>query len=256
MSDDLGDTWQVLDIKDKWPLPYARGLAIKADDPLVLFAGCGQATTGERGHVLRTTDYGQRWEVLALPTPANATLWVLPRIPPVPTASSRSRCWARCTSARTPVAPGAKLRVTSARSGQQFGCRTDIQIAAGVTAIEDNSMKDFSGRIAVVTGGDFGMGRELVRQLVAEGCAIARPTISSVTYSQPVNAPKPQRHRGTGLKSDARLFAFVGLDLCADHMGGCDLHLTSPRRHRLCSPASWLISRSDNVADRADSRHD
>ena len=75
MSDDLGDTWQVLGIKDKWPLPYARGLAIKADDPRVLFAGCGQTTTGGCGHVLRTTDYGQRWEVLALPTPANATLW-------------------------------------------------------------------------------------------------------------------------------------------------------------------------------------
>ena len=75
MSDDLGDTWQVLGIKEKWPLPYARGLAVKVDDPRVLFAGCGQTTTGESGHVLRTTDYGQRREVLVLPTPANATLW-------------------------------------------------------------------------------------------------------------------------------------------------------------------------------------
>ena len=32
-------------------------------------------------------------------------------------------------------------------------------------------MKDFSGKIGVVTGGGSGMGRELVRQLVAEGCA-------------------------------------------------------------------------------------
>ena len=34
-------------------------------------------------------------------------------------------------------------------------------------------MKDLAGRIAVVTGGGSGMGRELVRQLVAEGCNVS-----------------------------------------------------------------------------------
>ena len=40
-------------------------------------------------------------------------------------------------------------------------------------------MKDFAGRIAVVTGGASGMGRELVRQLVAEGCDVSMCDMSA-----------------------------------------------------------------------------
>src|SRR5262249_40259928 len=73
-SDNLGDTWQPLGIREKWPLPYARGMAVKADNPGVLFAGCGETTTGETGHVLRTTNFGETVESLPLPTPPNATV--------------------------------------------------------------------------------------------------------------------------------------------------------------------------------------
>ena len=77
LSDDLGDTWHHAGTKDKWPLPSARGMAGKPDDPGVLYAGCGETTTGEAGYVLRTTDFGQRWKTLPFPAPANATIWGL-----------------------------------------------------------------------------------------------------------------------------------------------------------------------------------
>ncbi len=45
-------------------------------------------------------------------------------------------------------------------------------------------MQDFAGRIAVVTGGGTGMGRELVRQLVAEGCNVAMCDVSARAMSE------------------------------------------------------------------------
>jgi NAD(P)-dependent dehydrogenase (short-subunit alcohol dehydrogenase family) len=65
-------------------------------------------------------------------------------------------------------------------------------------------MKDFSGRIAVVTGGGSGMGCELVRQLLAEGCHVAMCDVSARRLAETV-----QSCQSAGLPQGVRLTAHV-----------------------------------------------
>jgi NAD(P)-dependent dehydrogenase (short-subunit alcohol dehydrogenase family) len=47
-------------------------------------------------------------------------------------------------------------------------------------------MQDFAGKMAVVTGGGTGMGRELARQLIAEGCSVAMCDVSAKNMAETI----------------------------------------------------------------------
>jgi NAD(P)-dependent dehydrogenase (short-subunit alcohol dehydrogenase family) len=70
-------------------------------------------------------------------------------------------------------------------------------------------MKDFAGKTAIVTGGGTGMGRELVRQLVAEGCNVATCDVSASNMAETVElcqaARPPQGTRVTAHVADVSI---------------------------------------------------
>ena len=65
-------------------------------------------------------------------------------------------------------------------------------------------MKELSGRIAVVTGGGSGMGRELVLKLIAEGCNVAMCDVSQRGLSETERAVT-----AAGLPQGARLTSHI-----------------------------------------------
>ena len=134
-SDDRGETWTPIGVKSRWPLPYARGIAVKPDEPRVLFAGCGETTTGETGAVLRSDDGGQTWKSLPLPGRPNATMWGLATHPADP-----ARIVAFTLFGEVYVERGRRRVVAQDRPRVRRDSRGGL--AAGVTAPARRSSRD------------------------------------------------------------------------------------------------------------------
>ena len=85
------------------------------------------------------------------------------------------------------------------------------------------AMESFTGKLAVVTGGGSGMGRELTRQLAAQGCSVAACDLNPDTMIQTVALAQPEAPPGvrvTGhacdVADEAQVLRFRD-DLLAEH---------------------------------------
>ncbi|MBP6013573.1 MAG: SDR family NAD(P)-dependent oxidoreductase [Alphaproteobacteria bacterium] len=109
-------------------------------------------------------------------------------------------------------------------------------------------MKEFNGKIAVITGGGTGMGRELAKQLVAEGCTVAMCDVSAENMAETKRLCQTNAPQGTrvttfvaDVSNEEQILKFrdaVARELDTDHIhllfnnagiGGGPSFINSPR---------------------------
>ena len=83
-STDDGLTWGPVAVGRQVSIPYCRAVAVKADDPQVVYMGNGESAFGGLGALHRSRDRGQTWETLSVPAKPNGTVWNLASHPSDP----------------------------------------------------------------------------------------------------------------------------------------------------------------------------
>ena len=71
-STTAGETWQRLGVRQHFPYAYTRAIAVKADNPRVIFVGHGDTASPTIGSVQRSTDGGKTWNTLPLSAEPNS----------------------------------------------------------------------------------------------------------------------------------------------------------------------------------------
>jgi photosystem II stability/assembly factor-like uncharacterized protein len=83
-TSDSGEHWIPLGVNGRFKLPYCRALTQKEGDPKTLFVASGDGAIGCAGGIHRSTDGGNRWEMLKLPVEPNSPIWSFATHPAAP----------------------------------------------------------------------------------------------------------------------------------------------------------------------------
>jgi photosystem II stability/assembly factor-like uncharacterized protein len=74
-STDVGESWHSVATTRQFPLAYCRWVAVKVDNPQVIFVANGDSAIGSTGAIVRSSDGGQTWESRPLPVEPNSPIW-------------------------------------------------------------------------------------------------------------------------------------------------------------------------------------
>ncbi len=86
-SQDEGESWiqhEFAPLTERTQRSYCRAMVVSPDDPQTMLVASGDGIPGSRGAIQRTTDGGQTWQAVDLPTPPNSVIYWLATHPQAP----------------------------------------------------------------------------------------------------------------------------------------------------------------------------